>query len=452
MTSLKTHLSVCALFALLGHAATSASPLPLPENSFPQLDGYLRNAVEQAPRMVSRNLDLEIAEAGRVQARSGLLPSVGGYFRYTRTRDDRADQADTLDVDKTYYDFSLTQPLYHWKALWNSARMGEIQKEIARGNFRQAYRLLAQEIRSGYLNLIIKKASNGRALIYLNNQREQLKAVEESFAKKTIAEAQVSIARLAVEQAELALDRAREDMRSSLESFTRLAGLKEPLTEEMLPETIPDFSYDPSAVNSLLSSFLSAPEVATVDAQNYRYQIQIEKLNYDVQKVRLLPKFSAVMGANQDEQSYTVNVAQRYQVNSLYAGVQVNWTIFDGYSASAAKRSSLARRRELELDYKNYSADVQAAAQSQARQINFSARGMSIANRNLEGGQGLLKQRMEEAQRGQASENDVRTAELALVDSRINAFNARMDYIMKLAEFQGLTAADPVLGYLPGNP
>ena len=137
-----------------------------------------------------------------------------------------------------------------------------------------------------------------------------------------------------------------------------------------------------------------------------RNQIEIEKLNYEVSKTRLLPKFNVVAGVTQDEQSYSLNVAQRYRVLSYYAGVQVYWTIFDGLASRAATANVLARMRQIENDQRMYLESLGSNMQSQARQIDFAARQMSISDRSLAGNISLLATRKEEARRGLVSDAD----------------------------------------------
>src|SRR5262245_41458000 len=91
--------------------ASAADSLVTPEQLFPQLDGILKHAVAQSPRMISRTIDLEMAENNRIVSRAGLLPFVGGYYNFYKARDDRADQPEPLDATKVYYNLSITQPL-----------------------------------------------------------------------------------------------------------------------------------------------------------------------------------------------------------------------------------------------------------------------------------------------------------------------------------------------------
>ena len=55
------HLLAVPLITASLWAAPAVNDLILPERIFPQLDGILKDAVQQSPRMLNRALDPEIA-------------------------------------------------------------------------------------------------------------------------------------------------------------------------------------------------------------------------------------------------------------------------------------------------------------------------------------------------------------------------------------------------------
>ena len=443
-------MKICRLFLAVPLLCVTswAAPVPdvavVPEQIFPQLDAILKTAVQQSPRMLNRVLDLEIAENSRIQARAGLLPSVAGSLTYYKTSDDRADIAGRQRLTKTYYNFSVTQPVFYWGERRNSAKMGEIQATIAKGNYRDAYRLLCQQLRYSYMGLIAQKLAVKRAQYYTGYVKSQLAEAEERLQKKVISDAEIFSVRLTAEQAQIAVDRAHFDFDNARASFARMAGLPD-ISEESIPDGIPAANYDPAVFDRLLADYLAQKDLPTIDAVNARHQIEVDQLTYKNAKTALRPKFSVVAGTNQDEQSFTLNVAQKYKVNSIYAGFSMYWNIFDGFSSRAGARSSLARIRKSENDYRTLTEQLTAQAQSQVKLINFSARSMSISDRYLSSGEGNLRARKEERSRGVRSEAEVSQAQINLYDVQIAAINARADYFAKISDFLGTITEDPVL-------
>lgn len=441
----------CSLLIIGLRAAevdANVQELTLPEEMYPQLDTILAKAVRQSPRMLNRALDLEIAEAGRISARSNLLPTISGYGNYYESRDTRADLPGRLEVTKVAYNLALNQPLFHWGERKSYAEIGKIQESITKGQYREAYRLLAQTLRSDYLKLITQKLLVKRAGYFLEHTQKQLAQEEERLAKKVISEYQISAFRLGVEQAEITLERARFDFEMAKVSFARLSG-SPLLTDDAIPDAIPVATYKAEALQRLQADFLSHSELPSTEAVTMRKVIETERLSYNAVKTRLRPKLSLVVGVSQDEQSYTINVAQKYRVNSQYAGVSASWMIFDSFAARSAVRSALARRRQIDNDYKDLNERLLQSAQMQVKQLDFSARVMSLSDRAFTSAENNLKARQDEFKRGVMSEADLRIARVALYDAEINAFNGRIDYLVKTGEFLALIARDPIVANLP---
>jgi outer membrane protein TolC len=164
--------------------------------------------------------------------------------------------------------------------------------------------------------------------------------------------------------------------------------------------------------------------------------------------VRLLPKLSFVAGFSQDEQSYTIDPSLKFGLQSAYAGISVNWTVFDGFATKAAKRSSLARVRQLEANYKQYTESVASDAQRNARQLSFAARQMAIQERLFDSNRNFLNFVKEQRSRGLSSDSDVTQAQLRYNSGFLSALEARADYLLKSSEFVGLVSEDPNLAHL----
>jgi outer membrane protein TolC len=441
---------ISGLFA----AAPAATDVVLPERLLPQLDAILKNALQQSPRMVNRALDLEIAENNRIEARANLLPSFSASASYLISDDSNKYTYNTPGnsgstttsyvVTKTPYYVSLSQPLFYWGERKNNARMGEIQQMITQGQYREGYRALAQELRASYMRLTVQKLSLKRARFNVEFANSRLKQEEERLVKKVISEAEIFTARLNAEQAQIAVERAEFDYSNAKVSFARLAGLGV-MADESVPDTIPAITYAAASFDQMLAGFLAQKDPPSTEAATFRHQLEIADLTYANQKTRLKPKLSASFGLSQDEQSNFYGQHVRYTLNSLYGGVSVNWAIFDGFASGAATRSALARRRQMENDYRQLTERLASDAQSQVKLINFSARNMSIYDRYLTSAEGNLKTVQDDFRRGVKSDTEVSVAQLYLQDSEISALNTRIDYLLKIGDFLGTVMNDPVL-------
>lgn len=441
--NLRCLLSV-GILSLVGLSAARAAEPMLPEQLFGDLDRTLSGALSQSPRMLARNLDLEVAEQDRINARAGLLPNLGGGFRHQEGREERDQNQGFVDATKVYYDVTLTQPLFYWGERRNNDRIGAIRLDMARSNHEEAYRGLAQELRSRFLTLIVLKLNLERTRFYERFAESQLTLAKERHAKKIIADAALATSQLTHDQSVLSRDRAEFDFDNARADFSRLAGI-DVIRDEEIPAEIPELQSNLGAIQSLLAGFVAEKEIPTVEAENLRRQIRIEELGFANQKTRLRPKAYLVAGMTQDEQNFTFDITQKYMVKYQYVGVGVSWTLFDGFAAQAGKRAALARKRKAQLDYNEAVDRLVRQARTQVRQLEFSQRNLAFVDRALASARGLVPTRRDEVARGLASESDLALAELAYYDARIQAFYARMDILMRTGDFLGTLNRDPVL-------
>lgn len=437
--------AVTCLGLLVGARAQVADrpvPIPLPETYFPVLARLIDTAGKQSARMIARNTEDAVAEANRMLARSGQLPNIGGNAQYNPwQRDVRGDVPDPIVSQRFTYNLTLSQPVFHWGELRNNTRIGELQLKISQGQTAEAYRLLAQEIRGQFLQLIIRKTALARARLNRELTDAQVKLAEERLAARAISESDLFNARMNQTQVVLAYDRTQEDYESAKRLLAKLTGAA-PLTDDQIPDAIPTIAPAIPAMEALLTRFTGGRVANTNGLKQLGDQIRIEELTYKNATTRLRPKFNFLTGITQDLQSYTTNISQKYSVRSYYVGAQVSWSLFDGHATRALKASSLARRRQLEQSYQTMTDDLIDQERSQLKQLGFSARGMAISDQYLSMGEDNVKQRQDDVVRGTASQADVDNASLGLFDARLNAYGARIDFLMRSAEYLSILGDD----------
>lgn len=426
-----------------------AGDLPqLPEEIFPSLTPYLQRATSESPRMLLQRLNLEIAHGDVIQNRAGLLPSVGGYYSKSETRDERQDlPGQDLVTSKTYYNVSVTQPIFYWGVRMNTYKMGVIREKISHDQYEDAYRQLAQDIRSTYLGLVLVKCQLANARFNLALANEALRSGEERVAKKTLAEGELFRLRIGAQQSDINVAALESQFLETKQSFEALTGSPAP-EDDQIPDAIPELVYYKPTYDNIVSSFLSQKEPATPGLESLRRQIIISDLDYRNARKRLLPTLSMSAGMSQDEQSYTQNIAQKYGVRSKYVTLNVNWSIFDGLATRGAIASSLARKRLSQANYTQAIDAVQRLAQSSARAVEIAYRQMALNDRLLDNSLQYLKYRREDFKRGQTSEVDVNSAQAAYNGALVGAINARVNFLMKGAELVSVTARDPALASL----
>lgn len=428
--------------------AQPVAELPtLPERLFPQLDRILVEATQQSPRMVLMRLDQEIAHGDLMQSRSVLMPSVSGFFQLNQSRDQREDLVGTLTSDKSYYAFSLSQPIFHWGERLNTYRMGVISRNLATRQYKEGYRMLAQEIRSAYLQLIVGKVRLDIATFNLKQAEDVLLRTEDNVAKGVISDADAFQPRMNAEQSRLTYDQTVFSYGEAKRLFKVLTGVDAP-ADQTLPIEIPAVGDMGPQITGLLNGFLRQPEPVTFSGLNLKDQVASARLSYQIQKTRLLPKFNFIMGLSQDEQSYTTNLAAKYGLEQQYVGVSASWMLFDGFASRGARLSALARLRRAEASYQQYSEGVAASAQRSVRELEFAARNLHMQERMLNSYRAFIDFRRDQITRGLASATELIQAQQQYNAGLLATISARASYLQQVAEFIGLVTTDPIVDNL----
>ncbi|MEO6567537.1 MAG: TolC family protein [Opitutaceae bacterium] len=430
-------------------AGFAQAPL-LPEQIFPELQPVLASALQQSPRMIERNLDLEAVAGDRMQARAGLYPQVRASFQESLTRDKREDVAEVLSTERLYYNVSVNQPIFYWGDVRNRAKIGDIREKIVLKQYRQGYTALSQEIRGTYLGMILQKTQL-QATQYNQEQTElALKLKEDQLRKGAIPEADIFHPRIAMKQAVLTTERMRAALDETKRGFQLLTGAPL-LSDDAIPATIPRINVVSGGTDSLLAAFLSQDEPKTVATEVAKQQLEIERINYAMTRTVLRPKFDLVAGISQDQQSYSTNLAAKYGLRSIFIGVGGNWSIFDGFGARGGTRASLARLRKNEANYKRLVENLSADARRAAQQLKFAERQMLIQEELLDSATNFLKDRQEQLARNAASPTDVAAVQGVYYRELLTTLQQRSDYLLKFAEFLALVKEDPALTNLPAK-
>jgi outer membrane protein TolC len=432
---------------------TPNAELPLPEEYFPKLKSLLETATKQSPRMIARNTEEVVALATRDTYRAGQLPSAGGVFSYNpwdRQTREYAGPGTTSQVQRIGYSFSIGQPLFHWGALRNTTRIGEIQLKLAQGQTAEVYRLLAYEIRASFLQLIMRKAGVARARFASQIADRQLALARSKREKNVISDADLFSPTIAAEEARLAADRAAETYERTKTYFARMCGVAS-VSDEEIPDAIPPVQPVQQSIESLVREFTAKAEPDTFALRSIRYQIDIERLNYSIARTRLLPKLSLAVGVTQDQQKLTVSEGVPYKVRDITAGGTVAWSVFDGFAARAAKHTALARRRQLERTLETEKRDALETVEHAATDMAFTARNLAIVEKQLESARNVLVANREDLKRGIVSEAGVNAAQLSFYDAEIGTFGVRYEYIMQVCDVLSKVMHDPALANLPAK-
>ena len=443
---MKTLLS-SAFFALL---VTGASPLTaagadnggvaLPEEVMPELRPLVEQAMRQSPRMLERNLDLAQSEADGYMARASSLPSAGGYATFQQQREKRLDRGgQTSNNEKTYYNFAINQAVWHWGALEATRKIARINQELALINYGQAYRALAGDIRSSYLGLVLAKIGLRNAEHLQRLAEENLKRQQARYNANQITYGQIMQDQLRVDETSLAARRARVDLEFSLATFRALTGDAQ-FGEDAIPDAIADVPQAPAVASVVASSVLESHD-SILSAEK---EVAKAKLGRVGPRFNLYPKFSLVAGVTRDEITRDIVLNTKYQVDTWYAGAQVNWTVFDGFSTKGQKLAALTRLRRAESRLASLRESLGRTLDRERLNVGFTWDAYQMAKIRLRMAREGLDSVCDKLKRGEASQEQVDQAQSNLNSQLYAAQLALANHLNANVQYLSSQGMDPL--------
>ncbi len=430
----------------------------LPEDYLPGLKAILKAAMGQSPTMISQQLAIAQSQAQVIQADANMIPqaSANAWDGIQDQRVSQSGQSGTTSQAKgLYYYASVSEPIFQWGALFNQSRLARIGVAVSKRQYAEAYRNLAVQIREGYLGLIVGKLNLRNARFNQELAEKALAVAEAQFKIGAIAPAAMSGPRLAVDDARLATDRGAEAYAHARRTLALMAGLED-IPDGSVPDSMPRPAYSEATAQALLAAFLRDGARSTFEAQVLQLGIDQARLNYDIHRVNLLPKFSLGADINLQSQS-TVNAGQpgapatvsQFALLTEQYQLQANWNIFDGFRTHGQLRSDLAARRSDERSLKTYVDTTLEQAQDLERQVGFSARALDL----VEIRDGFAAENLVDTENdfkfGSAAQTNVDSAMLNRYGSEAGLAAARSDFLSRWCEFVSLVGADPLVNDLP---
>jgi outer membrane protein TolC len=412
----------------------------LPEDVLPQLKPLLERAMQQSPKVLERNLDLVLAEADGYVARSSSLPSVGGYAQYQLQKEKLIDGTGWNNKDKLGYNFSINQSVWQWGALEATRKISRIDRDLAKKNYSEAFRVLAGEVRSAYLGLVLNKMVVRNAELTFRLAQGNLARQQARYSANQVTYGEIMTHQLRVDEASLAMRRAKADLVFLLDSFRSMCG-DVALTEAEIPEAIGDITEAPAVAPVVASSAIDdSAEVKIVEME-----VEKAKLARVGPRYALYPKLGLTAGISRDQYTQPQDKGTyRYQADTAFIGTVVNWNLFDGLSSKGQRLAALTRLRRAEQKLVSSRLVVARKLARASDNVGFTWDSYQVAKMHLRmASEGLTHQR-EEAGRGLVSQEQIDAAQGNVFSHQYYAQAALAAHLSAVVEYLSSKGADPV--------
>jgi len=425
----------------------------MPEDYFPTLKRFIDQALLQSPQVIYQELNTEVAEAQKLYIGvAPLLPNLhGSAYGGETVQSTQGANAQVTRGTGVYYDLQVNQPIFQWGALKNGLLAQKIAVAISQRNYVTVYLQYAGQIRKQFLNLVAAKIALRNARFNLDLRKRGLDAAQQQLKAGMVTDAFVMGPQLDLDDAQLAVDTNEQSYNYGRRQLAREIGQTD-IADELIPAEIPPPTFSLAAASDLTADVLRTGARYTPEAQLALLNIRNWKLQYEINKVNLLPKVSGQVDFNQSNTPQISNgqITQNITVNQTYY-LQASWNIFDGFATRGRKQEALIRRRQAERDLRAKTDATEDAAQNAQRMVELAWKQLDLTTRRNGIAQASLK----------AAEADLAAhvgSEQAVAGLRANAFAfeyslalVRTGFLSQWSDFVSLVGHDPAMNNLPAR-
>lgn len=430
----------------------------MPEDQLPELNALIESALRQSPTMITQEIAIAQAQAALLQADSSFWPQLNGGVGYSRGREkvttnDGVPAPNAFDYSGSInYNLGISENLFQWGALVDHAKVSKIGVLMSEKQYAEGYRTLVLQIRTEFLQLISAKSQLRASEFNLKLVKDALAVAEEKLRSGIIPAASMSGPQLDVDDQQLSFDRQQQAYVHAKRILAQIAGVGD-IDEDGIPLEMPNPIYSRPAAGEVLASLLRDGARSTFQAQVYLMTIRQDNLNYRIAETNLLPHFSASAGISESSvQSITPNTIGGVTVENVLGesyNVSAGWTLFDGFSTRAQKRTALASRRSAERSLQTYTETTLEEAQDMEHQLEFSARALKSAEFRHTLASDGLQEAVGEFKLGNVAQTVVDNSRYTLYANDTALASARADVFSRWCDLVSLAGLDPALNNLP---
>lgn len=436
---------LCGTGGVLAVEPVGSPSLPFAEDLFPELEPLLQAALETGSSSQLGALTVEERRGDRDVVRAQRGPSVRFYGRFLGSYEVRED-IDSVTRGDVASNLTVTQPLYRWGNLKRQQDIADEQVALAELDLERRTTQDLYAVRQAYLNVILN--------------RERVMILEQSI---DLSEGFVRARRQLVEVGQFSEQDVLEMEARVLENRERLAWSKKRLLDQVqILERLTGLRVESGSFSGSLDAIEPMPEADLAklsdrlmgsgsdfyaegfDARQWGMMGSIEHKRLEILEKRNWPEFDFVAGAYSDRLDAVYAQDSIFRLRS-FAGLQVNWNIFDSGQSRGYKRGVLARKRAFEhRKAESLDADERRLVgllsdlELTLAQIEARKKRESLLQRRLK----LLREYAEEER---VTGSELVEGEIDYLEVRQRLMEARVNYLLNLMQIALLVGEDPLL-------
>ncbi len=421
--------ALLACVGICGGENSLAGNLRLPEEIFPELRAVIDTAMHSAPVLTIETLLVNQMEANRKVRASSLYPKLHFSTDVGGRRKDIGSVSST--EGQARYNLTLIQPLYHWGSLQAEKQIGEIELDLAHIGRVRSYLNLYAQLNSVFLDLVVQNQAVKKAQLDSELSAERLESARNRMEGGDLPAGVFQEQSFAHREKGIELRRANGTLENLRRRFRALAGLNEEYVLH-LPEEIPTAAFDLDSIEKLVEDYRRVMAEQSLELKTLVMQEAIEEENLSIHQNRLKPKINLVARSLQDVETVAPILAEDLERREIFAGINVDWQIFDGWASRGRKEITLERIRQRQTDYGQTRSRILASLQYLDFNLKLDYEMADISDKRYLRQKEIYSQKEKDFAEGMISPDAFAAQRLRLEQDRLNALRNRADLYQSL--------------------
>ena len=403
------------------------------------LDEAIRIAMQQNPDILIALEEIRRQKAIVIETRAPALPQVSATGVFTKIDPRLLDIEDTtvttgtqtfLPITESYILTGTVRQVLYSAAVAPRLRAAKIEAGNAFLQLRETVNRVENQVRRDFYQALLAdslvEVQKEASRLLLDQSRERLKR----FDAGDITRFGVLQAKVALSNQGPALESARSSARLARVRLAQTLGIPHGPREQRLRPLQPIGSLDVRPEKISASRAFAFAE-ANRPLLKLRQQ---ETLIGDERIAAAKAGYHPIVSANANYQLHNTTRGLDDTINGYFAGLSVDWPIFDGGATRARVEQARAMREQAELRARATLGAVEAEVADAYERLEEARRLLD----SRAGGQAESREAFDLAraqlEAGEGTQIDVLTAQLALTQSRVTELQARFNYNLALAD------------------
>jgi len=435
--------STASLVSVVPVAGSQIDRIPLPEDYFSELRTILELSGERAPDLVQLGLNRQIADENLRIAEAAYYPSlsVNGNLglRYVQRGGDEEDSEDISGAVTA----GVNRPLFYWGAVMAGIDRGRVDFQNQILDTKEGFQEVLLDLRNNYLDLVINEMRLRNARLQRTIVEQEINQQQSARDAGRLSDERWRLLQIELNQSILDIEELTATNAQIIRNFRREAGVT---SELAVPPMVDALDLD-DLERLLFELQMSAGWVEqTLPMLRNQNQITREGKERIIIESRQKPNIDFSASVSQAP----VNTANRNDVNTttLFAGLSVQWNIFDGFETQARRRISFLNSRKLEFARAQSERILQEDEQRLRQNIVIQIRRQRLAEERLELDEIIYERAKREHEDGLSSANELREAQLAFYRKQVEVHDGRARILRELSRFLAKVNSDRGLDFL----